>query len=135
MPRGNNSSCCIIYNVPKILVKSVGSDRVFNFSYQKSSDGYAHVILDKSQVIDSSNPKFYNISLENYKQYDLIYKNGDSKSVEKIYGSSLRQSFNTTRKKEASKRKNKTVEIDQTAQRELPFDDFESLPDDDLAFL
>lgn len=63
-----------IRNVPKGLIKQSDSRCYMRFKYGESSSGYAHINVEKQDIKDTPNAKFYNIILDNNKKYRLQYE-------------------------------------------------------------
>lgn len=118
----------VMYNVPKKLVQSRGNARLLGFKYPQSSDGYAHVILDKSELQDmNKNDKSYFVTLDRWKAYDFVYKSNGCETSCKKRAHEIKTLFDNSRLPQAQSNReilefDDSCDLDALLGMESPFD-------------
>lgn len=99
MPRYNRGEATdtFIYNVSKKLVKEFNNDRSVGFKYPASSDGYAHFLVKKEALTQSTNPNLYNIKMSNSQNYSLTYKEDGEWVSKDMSAKDIKKAFDASR--------------------------------------
>lgn len=67
------SNNVFIYNVSKRLVKHFGREYSVGFRYPESDNGFAHFVVQDSELFNSKNPGFYHVIVPKNKVMRLNY--------------------------------------------------------------